>query len=94
MVIEHNEPTLFVGGRLTSSVLAALIKSNGLILWDKEGLWGLLTRAHLQDLLDQWEMAQAHKAMYPRATYNGAGLLFSNTIPVSSEVARALRLNG
>jgi len=94
MSVEHNEPTLFIGPHFSAHTVAALIKSNGLVLWDNEGMWGLLTRVHLQRLLEQWEMAQAHNAAYPRTPFEGIGLSFINVIQVSSEVARALRLSG
>lgn len=94
MSIEHSEPTLFIGPHFSANTVASLIKSNGLVLWDNEGMWGLLTRIHLRGLLEQWETVQTHNATYPTSKLVEVGIAFTNVIQVGSEVARALRLNG
>lgn len=93
LVIEHNEFTLGVGSGLSLNTLETLIESDGLILWDNEGQWGMLTKVHLQELLRRWEMVQAHRKGYPLAQYIRAEITFTSATPVSPTVARALRLN-
>lgn len=93
LFIQHPEHVLFIGPHFSANTVAALIRSRGIVLWDNEGAWGMLTRTQLQDLLEQHEMAQVHNEKYPRVPFKGMGIQFCNTVAISAHAARALRLN-
>ena len=85
--LEHVKTSLLAPGEL-----ADLIRTEGVILWNYDGRWGILTKGQMWKLLGEWLSQQSTVEPLPRLIENYEGISFENAIPTSHRIARALML--
>lgn len=71
--------------------LQRLSELKGIILWDYEGQWGLLTANHVAELVRRWDELKKATKQYPSVRSRVPTISFAEAIPVSTAVAKAIR---
>ena len=90
----HDEHILRVGEtELPTSILHTLLEEiDGMILWESQGVFGLITNEVLRNLVTRYETARSIDELYPRTKTpaNLTNLSWNQCIMVPQEVARVL----
>ena len=94
LVLTSETARLTVGRTLSIRRLRQLKQSGGIILWDYEGQWGLVSKHEIAELVRRYDELQKTKKQYPRVIPPTSiiQLEFRYTVATSSGVAKVLRL--
>ncbi len=65
-VLHTDGPEITIGKHLPIAVLRKLCETSGIVLWDYEGLWGILNQSWLKTLLGLYEDAMKCAKAFPR----------------------------
>lgn len=74
--------------------LRLLAQAGAMILWDYEGMYGLVSKAQVKDLSLQLDRAATIAKEYPRAAPMPVTLHFSAVRPISTALVRLLIESG
>lgn len=87
--VATKSPQLLVGKDITGFVLDKLAANSGIILWDYNGMWGMISRKKVQELQRRYEDTKA-AAAYPRSKVVPVTIHHTDTIEVPLSIARNL----
>lgn len=90
LVLATTEPRLVVDHKIITPI-RQVARSKGIILWDYEGLWGLLTVDHVAEVVRRYDELEKAAKQYPQTTLIKTALTFQHVTPVSATVAKAIR---
>lgn len=92
IILTTTEPKFIVDHRIIRH-LQRLFELKGIVLWDYEGSWGLVTADQVAELIRLWVEFKKVSRQYPHLgnQSNKSVLHFTNTIPVPTVIAKAIR---
>lgn len=90
-LISSWERMLTVGGNLPIRTLKKIGRSGGIILWDHEGEWGLISREQIAAAIQRYETLQKKRKHYPLLHYENIQISFLSTTSISAAAVRVLR---
>ena len=89
-VLHTDGPEITIGKHLPANVLRRLCETGGIVLWDYEGLWGVLDQPRLKALLKIHEDITRLAAAYLRIHPGAITMHHSDTLQIVPTEARFL----
>ena len=89
-VLHTDGPEITIGKHLGVPVLQRLCDTGGIILWDYEGMWGILDQSRLETLLGLCKDALKRIGAYPREKSIPIRVHHSGTLWITPAEARPL----
>ena len=77
--------------RFPDAGLDVLVRKYGILLWNNQGRWGLVSPSQLAEWLRGYRLFKRQKEQFPRLTVKAPTIDFRSTTPLSDSVARVLR---
>ncbi len=87
-VLHTDGPEITIGKHFTVLTLQRLCSTSGIVLWDYEGLWGLLDQFRLKASLSQFRDAQLLAMVSARTKPRAVIIHHSGTTPLPAGLAK------
>ena len=92
LIVPHDHMKMSLGPRTVGEAgLDVLVRKYGILLWNNQGRWGLVSPSQLAEWLRGYRLFKRQKEQFPRITVKAPTIDFRSTTPLSDSVARVLR---